>query len=459
MERVIFYCKNGTIMNVKKLLIYIVAFYCMLQPAQAQQVQDTLLQQANLQRCVQYAINNQPRVQQALIDEDIVNSEIKSRLADWYPQIGFTGNYQHYFQLPSLALTADSTGKRQIIQTGVRNSSTLGFSLSQNIFSRDVLLASRTAGDVRLQARQQTANTKINIAVAVSKAFYDILATTQQIALLEDDIARLTRSLQDAFNQYKGGIVDKIDYKRATIALNNSKAQKKTYEEQLTAKYANLKFLLGYPQNGPLTLHYDSLQMEQDALLDTLQQVRYEDRIEFKLLQTQQSLAQANLKYNKWSFLPTISAFGNYNMAFLNQDFKDLYSRSFPNSYAGLSVSIPIFQGLKRVYQVRSAELQIRRIDWDVVSLKDNISTEYAQALANYKANYNTYTLLKENVAIATEVYNTIQLQYKAGIKTYLEVILAENDLRSAQVNYTNALYNVLISKLDVQQAQGEIAY
>jgi outer membrane protein TolC len=422
-------------------------------------VRDSLLQQATLQSCVQYALDNQPQVQQALIDEDIVNSEIKSRLADWYPQIGFTGNYQHYFQLPSTALTADSTGKRQIIQTGVRNISTLSLSLSQNIFNRDVLLASRTAGDVRLQAKQQTANTKIGITVAVSKAFYDILATQQQIALLEDDIARLTRSLQDAYNQYKGGIVDKIDYKRATIALNNSKAQKRDYEEQLTAKYANLKYLMGYPQNGPLTLQYDSSQMEQDAVLDTLQQVRYEDRIEYKLLQTQQSLAKANLKYNKWSFLPTVSAFGNYNLAYLNENFKDLYTRSFPNSYAGLSVSIPIFQGFKRVYQIRTAELQLKRIDWDFVSLKDNISTEYAQALANYKSDYYNYTTLKENVAIATEVYNTIQLQYKAGIKTYLDVILAENDLRTAQVNYTNALYNVLISKLDVQQALGTITY
>jgi outer membrane protein TolC len=216
---------------------------------------------------------------------------------------------------------------------------------------------------------------------------------------------------------------------------------------------------MGYPQNGLLTLEYDSLRMEQDAILDTLQNVRYEDRIEYRLLQTQQSLAQANLKYNQWSFLPTVSAFGNYNLVFLNQNLKDLYGRSFPNSFAGVTVGIPVFQGLKRVHQIRTARLQLQRLDWDFVSLKDNINTQYAQALANYKANFYAYAIMKENVAIATEVYNTIQLQYKAGIKTYLDVIFAENDLRAAQVNYTNALYDVLSSKLDVQQALGEITY
>ena len=209
----------------------------------------------------------------------------------------------------------------------------------------------------------------------------------------------------------------------------------------------------------PLTLQYDSLQMEQDAVLDTLQQLRYEDRIEYRLLQTQQNLAQSNLKYNKWSFLPTVSAYGNYNIAYLNQELMKLYTGAFPNSYVGLTLGVPIFQGLKRNYQVRTAQLQLKRIDYDFVSLKDNINTQYTQALANYKANFYNYSTLKENVATATEVYNTIQLQYKAGVKTYLDVILAENDLRTAQVNYTNALYDVLISKLDVQQALGAITY
>jgi len=66
---------------------------------------------------------------------------------------------------------------------------------------------------------------------------------------------------------------------------------------------------------------------------------------------------------------------------------------------------------------------------------------------------------LKDNLLLAQEVYNTIQLQYKSGIKNYLEVITAETDLRSAQVNYTNALYQVLSAKIDLEQALGLISY
>ena len=64
-----------------------------------------------------------------------------------------------------------------------------------------------------------------------------------------------------------------------------------------------------------------------------------------------------------------------------------------------------------------------------------------------------------DNLDLATDVYNTIYLQYKAGVKTYLEVIIAESDLRTTQVNYLNALYQVLSSKLDVEKALGTLTY
>jgi len=63
------------------------------------------------------------------------------------------------------------------------------------------------------------------------------LETVQQIEVLNDDIVRLERNFKDAYNQYQGGLVDKTDYKRATITLNNSKAEKKSNEEALKAKY------------------------------------------------------------------------------------------------------------------------------------------------------------------------------------------------------------------------------
>jgi len=420
----------------------------------AQQKQDTVFIDATLDQCVQYALTHQPVINQSLLNEDIVNAQIKTRIADWYPQINLDYSLQHYFQVARPAVGGGTANP-----FAAENYSFAYFSVNQNILNRDVLLASRTKNEVRTQAKQITANNKIYVAVNVSKAFYDVLLSQQQIKLIDQDIVRLERSVKDAFNQYKAGIVDKTDYKRAQISLNNATAQKKQYEEAQKAKFSVLKLLMGYPQESSFHLVYDSLQLQSEIYIDTLQQVNYTNRVEYQLLQTQQSLLQSNLKYYKWGYVPNISAYGSYNLTYANNSFAKLYVSDFPSSYIGLTLNFPIFQGGRRKWEIRTADLLLDRLQYNFASLRDSIQSEYTQALAAYRSYLNDYTVQRENLDLATDVYNTIYLQYKSGVKTYLEVIIAESDLRASQVNYLDALYQVLSSKLDVEKALGILTY
>jgi outer membrane protein TolC len=414
---------------------------------------DSVLQNPTLENVFNYAIQRNPDIKNTSLNEEITETIIKSKLAEWYPQVNFNYSLQHTFQLP----TANFNG--QYFKTGLQNTSSTQIGVTQNIFNRDVLLASRTAGDVRLLARQNSSQQKINIAAQVSKAFYDVILTVQQLRVIEEDINRINLSLKDAYYQYKSGVTDKTDYKRATISLNNAKSQKKNGEESLKAKYAYLKQLMSYPASSDFELQYDTTEMMKGIYIDTLQSINYNNRIEYKLLQTQKNLQLYNLKYNQWSFLPDVSAYGNYNLNFQNNSLSKVYNRSFPNSYAGLLLSIPIFQGGKRVQLIKQARLQVAQLDNNLLDIRNRINTEYQQALSAYKSNLNYYLSQRENVTLAQEVYDVIQLQYRSGVKSYIEVINSETDLRTAQINLYNALYQLLSSKIDVQQAMGNISY
>ena len=420
---------------------------------QQRQATDSLPDSASLPLVVQYALKHYPLAQQSLLDEQITDRQIRSKLADWLPQLNLNGSYQNNFALQKIAFNG------AYVSSGAYNTSTVALGLTQNIFNRDVLLASRTRGDAMKLTKQNSTTNRIDIAVNVSKAFYEVLLTQKQIEVLNDDIRRLERNLKDTYNQYQGGIVDKTDYKRATISLNNSKAQRKANEEALKARYATLLQLMGYNGKDSIHLQYDSTQMQNDIVMDTLTPIDYTKRIEYQALMTRKKLQQYNLQYEKWSFLPSLSANAGYNFYYLNNRFSKLYADNLPTSYAGLTLSFPIFQGTKRTQNIRIAELQITRMDWDIVELQNSIRSEYAQAMANYKSNLNEYYILKDNRDLAREVYNTIKLQYNSGIKTYLEVITAETDVRTAESNYSDALYNVLSSKLDVEKALGTLNY
>ncbi|HEY5462218.1 MAG TPA: TolC family protein [Hanamia sp.] len=415
---------------------------------------DSTLQSATLHNCIEYALQHNPDLHNAKINEDITETIIKSKLADWYPQVDFAYNIQHNFQLPAVSLSGGS-----ISYSGTNNTSGANFGVTQNIFSSDALLASRSAKDVRLSASQNTEDQKINLTVAVSKAFYDLILTVQQLKVIEQDIVRNNQSYKDAYYQYQSGIVDKTDYQRAIIALNNAKAQKKSGDESMKAKYAYLEELMGYPDSQKIDLVYDTAQMAKEIYIDTLQNVNYSNRIEIQQLETQKKLQQYNLQYYKWSFLPNVYAYGNYNLNFLNNQFSKLYSASYPNSFAGITLSIPLFQGGKRIQQIKEAQFQITQADNNITSQKNTINTQYQTAMANYKSNLYDFFSLKENLSLANDVYEVISLQYRSGVKAYLDVITAESDLRTAQISYYNALYQVLSTKIDVEQSLGNISY
>ena len=367
----------------RRLLITItVSFLLFSSLTQAQQIaKDSLLGEVTLKTAIDYAIVRQPLIQQSLIDEQILETTIRSKLADWYPQINFNYNLQHNFLVQTAVIGGNN------IRLGASNTSAGQFTVSQAIFNKDVFLARKTRTDVRLQANQLSSSDRIDLAANVSKAYYDVLATMQQIKVSAANILRIERSLKDALSQYQAGVADKIDYKRATIALNNSKATRASNEEALKAKLEYLKYLMGYPVSGTLNIVYDSLQMERELALDTLQEPLYSSRIEYQLLETRKRLLQYNLRYNKWSYFPTVSANGAYNLNFQNNSFGKLYNNNFPNSFAALTLSFPIFQGGKRKANIEAAELELVRNDLDIISLKNAINSGYSQALAAYKGN------------------------------------------------------------------------
>jgi outer membrane protein TolC len=414
---------------------------------------DSLLQTASLNKVVAYALIHQPAVQQAQLDEEITHKAIKGKLADWYPQVTFNYNYQRFIDLQKTVFNGT------VIPIGVNNTSYAQFTATQTIFNRDVLLASSTASTVKLQAEQNVNRSKIDVVVNVTKAFYDVLATKQQIKVNEESIVRLQRSLKDAKSRYNSGVADKTDYKRATILLGNAQAALKTSIELLKYKEGNLKTLIGYPVNHELPLEYDTLQMENDILIDTVQEINYTQNIDYKILYTQKELQEANVKYTKWAYIPSLNAFGNYNLNYQNNNFKELYDQRFPYSYVGATLSFPLFQGGKRIVKVQEQKLASERLDLSLTNMENSLTTEYTRALSSYKSNLTNYLTQKENAEFAKEVYDVIELQYRNGVRTYLDVTVAESDLRTTRINYFNALSAVLASKMDVLRALGQINY
>jgi outer membrane protein len=414
-------------------------------------------QELTLDQCLNVALANQPLLRQARVDEEITRSENQIALAEWLPQVGLQGTAQRYLQLPFIIFPDATTGEPTPRQIGVRNVTTVGLSGTQTIYNNDVLLAARSKRFNNQAATQNTVNVKIATVSDVSKGFYDVLLAQRQLEVFSQDIARLQRNYRDARARYDTGLADKTEYLQAEISLNNSLAGRKQAQEAIKARLAYLKQLMGLPPERPLALQYDTLKLELEATLDTAVALNAGNRIEIQQLQTQRALQDLTVDYYRFGFLPSLSAFANYNSVFQNNSVSEQYRTRFPNSLAGLQLGLPIFTGFRRLQNVRRARLLNTRLDEDVRNTRNQINTEYATALANYKGYYTQYLLGKRNLEASKEVYNVINLQYREGIRAYIDLIVAQTTLRTSQLNYYTALFQLLSSKVDLLRALGEL--
>ncbi len=448
-------------MKVKFVLVLagIVLLCCVSVAAIAQNDSAANVESLTLGQCIDYALKRQPALNQAKIGIRIAKATNAISLSGWLPQVNLAANATHYNTLPTTFISDSLGGPPVTTHSGITNTVIPQLSASQTIFNPQLLYAAHSAPLYIREAEEITDSTKINVVSTVSKTFYNLLLTLEQINVLKEDTARLDRNVMDTYHQYVGGIVDETDYEEAIITLNNSLVQLKQQVENVTPEYATLKQMMGYPVEKQFNVAFDTLQMMQEILFDTAQSLQYENRIEYQLVKTFKQLQRQQTTYYDLAFLPTASVFYNYYYEYENNTASDIFDKAYPYSYFGLSLNIPLFTGFSRLENRHKSRLQEDILNWSEVNLKSQIYTEYTTALASYKSNLYNWRLMADNRTRAKNVYRIVSLQYKEGIVAYLNMIVAESNLIASEIGYTNALFQLLSSKIDVQKAMGVIPY
>src|SRR5258708_9798948 len=159
-------------------------------------------QSLTLDQCVTYALKNQPALHQSLIYTDITRATNAISLSGWLPQVGISGNLTHYISLPTSFVKNSSTGATAQQKSGVINTTIPSLSATQTLFNPSLIYAAHVAPLYIHQAEQITDSTKINIVATVSKTFYSLLLTLQQINVLKEHTPRLANNVPATYHHH-----------------------------------------------------------------------------------------------------------------------------------------------------------------------------------------------------------------------------------------------------------------
>src|SRR5690606_24971448 len=245
---------------------------------------------------------------------------------------------------------------------------------------------------------------RIETAIAVSKAYYTTLVTEEQLQLADVNIARLKRQLDETQALYENGFAEKIDMDRLQVMYNNTLTERENLTRLAALNIQMLKFQMGMPIQHELKLKetIDDIQFEPVLLLN--EDMDPSNRIEYSLLETQASLNELDLKRYKSTMLPRLEAFGSYNRMGQENQFGDLFNgdgQYFPTTVVGLRLTIPLIGGGQKWQQIRQAKLSLRKTENELDNLKNAISLEVKQANTNYINSLESMANQERNMELA----------------------------------------------------------
>jgi len=417
--------------------------------------------------CISYAYQHQDSVLNAGLDIKSADYKIKETIGTGLPQVNGSVSFQDFLKPPASVgpniFVTPIDLNAPLIQFpfgAVKYNNTYSLTASQLLFSGTFLVGLQAVKTFKELSQRSLVRTRIQTSVNVTKAYYQVLVSNEQIKLLDANISQLKQQLDQTTQQNKQGFVEKIDVDRLSVQYNNLTTNRENIIRSLVLNYEMLKFQMGMPIQQEITLvdKLDDVKLDQQvSALSGVDTSVYHNRIEYNLLETNVKLNQLDVKSKKAAYLPTVNLNGGFGEVFQENQFKYLYNHMYPNSYIGLSVNVPIFNGNQRTNQLRQSEINVQKAKNDLDNVKNGLSLEASAARITFYNSIQSLNTQKRSRELAQEVLRVSNIKYQQGVGSSIEVTQAQTELENADNQYIQALYNALISKVDLDKAYGQI--
>jgi len=419
----------------------------------------------SLKQAVDYAITHQVQVKNSQIDLQNASAKINEIKAMGLPQVNgsvaLTNNLilQRMFIPAKIFNPSAAEGELIAAKFGVDNAGFANVALSQLVFDGSYLLGLKATSVYKDLAVKSVTQSKQQVAENVTKAYYGILVNEKRIGLLSLNLARLDTLLKETRELNKQGFVEKIDVQRLDVQANNLRTELDNVNRLQDLSYSLLKFQMGYPMEEPIRIS-ESLEKIELATFNTnaAGEFSYANRIEYSILQTQENLAELDLKSIKAGYLPRLVLNANYGYNAGANAFSDLMTKQwFDNAAVTVALQIPIFDGFSKKYKAVQSPNNLQKVRQSYSLLKSSIDMQRSQATITMKNALESMKEQKANLELANEISRVTRVKYQQGVGSNLEVLNAESSIKESQANYFTALYNALIAKVEVDKANGTL--
>ena len=382
-------------------------------------------------------------------------SENRSRLL---PQINFSASLNDNFDPPVSVTDGRAYGKTYNVTKTLQYNSSAALALQMPLYSQTALTAISIAKTLDQLNQLSYEKAREDLMVQISKMYYLIQNTTEQISIVNDNIRRFKelRDITQAF--YDNGMALEIDLKRINVKIETMDVQLANAKAMLSEQYNMLKYVMDYPAEKDIVVEEKIVDKVDDAQLTGLNTNLYE----LQLLQKKLDMAELQKKMAKDGYLPTLALSANWAYTAYTDKFKNWFHSGESNHWyrsngIGLQLRVPVFDGFEKRSKIRKAQVDIDNAKLSYENALKSMQTQYANAINDLANNQRNYVKQRDNYRLAEGIYGVTVDRYREGIVSMVEVLQDEMSMSDAQNNYLTAHYNYQVSNLAVLKLTGKL--
>ena len=408
-----------------------------------------------MQECIDYALANNITLQKSKLQKQSATEDLKGSKAALLPTLNASTNQSVGYQPwkdSGVSTVTNGMVNTKVDKTYYNGSYAVNAQWTVwngNRNTNTIKLNKITEDEAELQSKE-TAN---SIQERIAQLYTQILYLDENVKVNEQMLETAKKNEERGQEMVNVGKMSKADLaqlsaQRATDEYNivETRSQLLNYKlqlKQLLEITDETEFDVAIPE---IT---DTMVLKEVPTLQGVYEQALLNRPEIERSKLAIKSSDVNLSVAKAGWLPTVSMTGSFGTS-TNSLSSNGWGKQMKTNFdamAGVSVSVPIFDGRSTKTSVNKAKIQQLSAQLDLLDQQKTLYSTIQEYWLNAQTNQQKYKAACATVESEQQSFDLLQEQFRLGLKNIVELMTGKDNLLSAQQNQLQSKYQTIYNQ------------
>jgi len=353
--------------------------------------------------------------------------------------------------------TETSTSSDNGFEVGRLNTYSAGINAVMPLVNLQLWESMSLSADQVEMAVEKARESRLGTVSSVKQAYYAVLLAKEAFEVYRSVYENAIENYRQTEMRYNAQKASELDFTRAKSNVAAAIPNVYNAESGIALALWQLKAVMGID----LDTDIDTEGSLQDYGEHMFYDIHEHDDPDFRGNSSMRQLAMQaeqlakTIRMQQYAYLPSLNLSFAYSFNAMTDDFEFSNYRWTPYSYVGISLSIPIFSGGQRYYNVKQTRVQAAELEYQRVNAERQLQIAVRQSLQTMETAMKTYDAAKDALQSAEKAYDIARKSYLVGRSTLTDLSNTELVLTQSRLSVSQAIYSFVVAKTALEQTLG----